>query len=469
MCAVQTAKELPEAVVAAWERIDADFDDHLQAIRRYLRQPSVSGTGEGMEAAAEATAELVETAGGRAEIVPTAGHAAITGNIEGDGRSLLRYGMYDVQPAEEPDWTSPPFAAEIRDLPGLGRCVVSRGAANSKGALASFFLAVKSLRAVADMPVTVKLLLDGEEELGSPNLPAVVDDHRAKLDADAAFDLDLSADQSDRPEVHLGCKGILSIKLTCRGGEWGGPMHRALHSSLGAVVASPTWALTRALAALIGPGDKPRIPGVEDGRVQPEDEEWIRALTKDFDPRAFLNEYELQRYKSEGMDPEALVHALIYAPALNVNGMASGYPAGGKTIIPHEASAILDLRLPYGADHEEVMRATRALVADAAPEVVVEFPEFCPPARTSASSPVAQAMIQSLKDAGPEPRVWPNAPWWAPYFLFEENIGLPFAIGGAGHGGRAHAADEYATVAGLRAHMKHSVAFLYRVAAELDA
>src|SRR5918996_3278364 len=167
MCAVQTAKELPEAVVAAWERIDADFDDHLQAIRRYLRQPSVSGTGEGMEAAAEATAELVETAGGRAEIVPTAGHAAITGNIEGDGRSLLRYGMYDVQPAEEPDWTSPPFAAEIRDLPGLGRCVVSRGAANSKGALASFFLAVKSLRAVADMPVTVKLLLDGEEELGS--------------------------------------------------------------------------------------------------------------------------------------------------------------------------------------------------------------------------------------------------------------------------------------------------------------
>jgi acetylornithine deacetylase/succinyl-diaminopimelate desuccinylase-like protein len=469
MCAVHQTEELPQEVAAAWERIDADFDDHLESIRRYLRQPSVSGTGEGMDAAAEATAELIERAGGRSEIVPTAGHAAVIGTIDGNGPSLLRYGMYDVQPAEEPDWTSPPFAAEVRELPRLGPCVVARGAVNSKGALASFLLAVSSLRAVAEMPVTVKLLLDGEEELGSPNLPAVVDAHRSRLAADAAFDLDLSADQSGRPEIHLGCKGILSIKLTCRGGEWGGPVHRALHSSLGAVIASPTWALTRALAALVGPNDTPLIPGIENGSTPPEDEAWIRALVDDFDPQAFLDEYELRRYGKLGADAESLVRALLYAPALNINGIASGYPAGGKTIIPHEASAILDLRLPYGVDPEEVMRATTALVADAAPEVTVEFPEFCPPARTSASSPVAKAMIRSLTDAGPAPRVWPNSPWWAPYFLFEQNIGLPFAIGGAGHGGRAHAADEYATVEGLRAHMKHSVAFLHRALEELNS
>jgi acetylornithine deacetylase/succinyl-diaminopimelate desuccinylase-like protein len=472
MSAVHTTEghpKLPQAALAAWERIDADFDDHLEPIRRYLRQPSVSGTGEGMDAAAEATAELIEIAGGRAEIVATPGHAAVIGTIEGEDSSVLRYGMYDVQPAEEPDWTSPPFAAEIRSLPGMGPCIVGRGAQNSKGALASFLLAISSLRAVAELPVTIKLLLDGEEELGSPNLPRVVDDHRAELAAAAAFDLDLSADRSGRPEVHLGCKGILSIKLTCRGGAWGGPTDRALHSSLGAVVASPTWELARALAALIGPGDTPRIPGVGDGRMQPEDEEWIRALIEDFDPSAFLSEYELHRYKNGSTDAESLVRALVYGAALNLNGMSSGYPAGGKTIIPHEASAILDLRLPYGVDHEEVMRSTTTLVAEAAPEVNVEFPEFCPPARTSASSPVARAMIRSHGDAGPEPRVWPNAPWWAPYFLFEQNIGLPFAIGGAGHGGRAHAADEYATVEGLRDHMRHSVAFLYRIAEELNA
>jgi acetylornithine deacetylase/succinyl-diaminopimelate desuccinylase-like protein len=461
--------ELPQEVSAAWERIDADWDDHLESIRAYLRQPSVSGTGEGMDAAAEATAGLIQRSGGRAEIVTTPGHSAVLGTIDGDGPSLLRYGMYDVQPAEEPDWTSPPFGAEVRDLPGLGPCVVARGAVNSKGALASFLLAIASLREVADLPVTVKLLLDGEEELGSPNLPDVVEDHRDELAAQAAFDLDLSADLSGRPEVHLGCKGILSIKLTCRGGDWGGPIHRALHSSLGAVVASPTWALTRALAALIGPDDTPRIPGIENGNAPPEDEAWIRALVEGLDPQEFLDEVEVRRYKYGAVDGETLVRALIYSPALNVNGIVSGYPAGGKTIIPHEASAILDLRLPYGVDHEEVMRATTALVAEAAPQVVVEFPEFCPPARTSASSPVAKAMIDSLADAGPAPRVWPNSPWWAPYFLFEQNIGLPFAIGGAGHGGRAHAADEYATVEGLRAHMKHSVAFLYRAAQDLDA
>ena len=233
------------------------------------------------------------------------------------------------------------------------------------------------------------------------------------------------------------------------------------------MVASPAWALARALAALIGPDDTPQIPGVSDGTMPPEDREWIGALSAEFDSQAWLSENEVQRYKDDSMDAESLVRALVYGAALNVNGITSGYPAGGKTIIPHEASAILDLRLPYGVDHEAVMGSTTALVSEAAPEVRVDFPEFCPPARTSAASPVARAMIRSLGDAGPEPRVWPSSPWWAPYFLFEQNLGLPFAIGGAGHGGRAHAADEFATVEGLRAHMKHTVAFLYRLAEEL--
>src|SRR5919112_6297761 len=159
--------------------------------------------------------------------------------------------MYDVQPADEPGWTSAPFAAVTANVSGAGPSIVARGAANSKGSLASFLLALASARRVSDPPVEIVFLVDGEEELGSPNLPHVMSERRADLVASAAFDMDLTADRRDIPEVYLGCKGIVSLMLSCSGGEWGGPVGRALHSSEGAVISSPAWSLVRVLAALV--------------------------------------------------------------------------------------------------------------------------------------------------------------------------------------------------------------------------
>jgi acetylornithine deacetylase/succinyl-diaminopimelate desuccinylase-like protein len=111
-----------------------------------------------------------------------------------------------------------------------------------------------------------------------------------------------------------------------------------------------------------------------------------------------------------------------------------------------------------------VVGAIERIVTRAAPEVLVEEVQVCPPSRTIADSPVARAMVESQRDVGPPPQVWPSAPWWAPFYLFEQVLGVPFASGGAGHSGRAHAADEYATIAGLRANMRQSIAFLHRFA-----
>ena len=131
----------PTPWARAWEQIDADFDAHLGEIRRFLRRPTVSASDDDMLAGAEDVATLIEGAGGSAEILTTAGHPAVFGRIEGDGPRLLRYGMYDVQPADEPGWSSPPFAAVRAEVPGAGPSIVARGAANSKGALAAFLLA----------------------------------------------------------------------------------------------------------------------------------------------------------------------------------------------------------------------------------------------------------------------------------------------------------------------------------------
>ena len=445
-----------------WDRIDADFDEHLERIRNFLRCPTVSALDDDMLAGAEQVATLIEGAGGTAEIVPTSGHPAVLGRIEGDGPRLLRYMMYDVQPADEPGWSSPPFAATVADMPGAGPSIVARGAANSKGSLAAFLLALASARRVSDLPAEIVFLVDGEEELGSPSLPGVMSDRRAELAAEAAFDLDLTADRRDVAEVYLGCKGIVSFDLSCSGGDWGGPTERALHSSEGAVISSPAWSLTRALSALQDAAARNAIDGLGPASVTPEDEGLLDDLAGHFDPAAHLEESGALAYLGPN-DARSLLTALMYEPVLNLNGFSAG-SVTGKTIVPHEARAALDVRIPYGTDAGSVVAGIERIVAQTAPEVVVEQVQICPPSRTTVSSPVARAMVESQRDVGPAPQVWPSAPWWAPFYLFDQVLGVPFASGGAGHAGRAHAADEYATIAGLRAHMRQSIAFLHRFA-----
>jgi acetylornithine deacetylase/succinyl-diaminopimelate desuccinylase-like protein len=464
MQAVENRETFPPRVLErVWDQIDADFDDHLERIRTYLRQPSVSGTSEGIEETAVATAGLIEHAGGQADIVTTPGHPVVIGRVAGDGPRLLRYGMYDVQPADEPDWTFPPFGAEVTTMPGVGEVVVARGAANSKGSLSAFFMALSSFRKVAPIPVDLRFIGEGEEEIGSVHLQQVLEQNSDRLGADSAFDLDLMADVGGTPEIYLGCKGILSLEMSCRGGEWGGPTERALHSSEGVNVASPAWSLVRALNALVDADESPAIAGLEEASVPPGDEPFLAEIASHLDPADYLAESGALRYKAPG-DAASITRRLLYGAAINLNGILAGYPAGGKTIIPDHATAIVDIRMPYGADFDEVAGAARAAVEAVAPEVKVEVTDICPPSRADPSSAVAQAMISSHRDIGHPARVWPSAPWWAPYHLFEQVVGIPFAIGGAGHCARAHATDEYASIQGLRDHMRQSAAFLVRFA-----
>jgi acetylornithine deacetylase/succinyl-diaminopimelate desuccinylase-like protein len=443
-----------------WNQIDEDFDEHVEDIRNFLRCPTVSASDDDMLAGAEYVAALIEGAGGSAEIIPTAGHPAVLGRIEGDGPRLLRYGMYDVQPADESGWSSPPFAAVSADVPGAGPSIVARGAANSKGSLASFLLALASARRVSDLPAEIVFVVDGEEELGSPSLPGVMSARRDDRAADAAFDMDLTADRRSVAEVYLGCKGIVSFVLSCSGSEWGGPVGRALHSSEGVVISSPAWSLVPALSALQDAAGRNALDGLVPASIPPEDEGLLDALARDFDPAAHLEEVGALAYRGPN-DARSVLKALMYEPVLNLNGFCAG-SVTGKTIVPHEARAALDLRIPYGTDVESVVAGIERIVARAAPEVLVDGLQLCPPSRTTANSPVARAMVESQRDVGPPPRVWPSAPWWAPFYRLEQVLELPFASGGAGHAGRAHSADEYATIAGLRTHMRQSIAFLHR-------
>ncbi|MFL5798025.1 MAG: M20/M25/M40 family metallo-hydrolase [Actinomycetota bacterium] len=441
------------------------FDGYLEDIRAYCRTPSVSATGEGIRETAEATIALIEGAGGSGELVETPGHPVILGHIPGPpgAPTLLRYGMYDVQPAEEPDWSSPPFAMAIHDLDGIGPAVVGRGIANSKGSLSAFFCALDALRRTGGVPVGLRFVIEGEEELGSPHLPEVVRNRRADLEADAGVDFDLCGNASgDEADLILGCKGLLGLEVSCASGAWGGPA-RPLHSSEAAWIASPAWALVHALAALVGPDEELRVPELAEGLPGPsaEDRELLRELAATFDGAERLRESGAARFKLPG-GPDELLEALLFRPTVNVSGIESGYTGpASKTIIPSSARANMDVRLVPGLDAGDVVGAIRRhLASRGLAHVDVRVTDEYPWAKAPPASAVAAAFRRSYGGLSVRTVPYPLAPWCAPFYVFDRILGLPWASGGLGHSGGAHGPDEFASVAGLRQHIVGVAEFL---------
>jgi acetylornithine deacetylase/succinyl-diaminopimelate desuccinylase-like protein len=211
--------------------IDRDFESHLRHTRGFLNIPSVSADDGDLRSTAEAVCRLIERAGGTAEVrEPGERRPTVIGVIDGPGPTVLRYGMYDVQPPGA-GWSVHPFAAELRD----GR-VVARGAANSKGALAAGILAFAS----APGPCRQVFVVEGEEELGSPRLSAFCDAHRDDLRADFAIDFDV---QEVDGTVVAGCLGLHELELRAGDGV-------DVHSSKVREIPAPAIELARAVVAL---------------------------------------------------------------------------------------------------------------------------------------------------------------------------------------------------------------------------
>jgi acetylornithine deacetylase/succinyl-diaminopimelate desuccinylase-like protein len=446
------------------------FDDHLERIRAYCRMPSVSATGQGVRDVATVTAEMVRDAGGRVEVVETPGNPVLLAEFPGPAGAptILRYGMYDVQPAEEPDWSAPPFAAEILDLPGIGPAVVCRGVANSKGSLAGFLCALEVLRDTGGLPVTVKMVIEGEEELGSANLPEVVRSRASDLAADAGLDLDLCGHRDGSADLYTGCKGLLSLELECRGGEWGGP-RRPLHSSEAAWISSPVWQLVHALASILGPDEELRVGALTDGAVPPTEDDLrvLKELAEAFDPDEHLEEAGAARYRIEGGAME-LLEALLFRPTANIDGLEAGYTGpGGKTIVPDRARAILDVRLVPDLHPDGAFAAIRAhLDAEGFGHVEARQLDSYPWAKSEPDTPVSRALRSSYARMGRRANPYPIVPWCAPFYVFDRILGIPWASGGLGHSGGSHAPDEFATVAGLRDHIAGAAETLVAFAEE---
>jgi acetylornithine deacetylase/succinyl-diaminopimelate desuccinylase-like protein len=466
---------------AAYAYIDANLAAHLENLRRWVRQPSVSAQNQGIQEMATLVRDDLRKLGFQeAELVPTKGHPGVWGYYDaGAEKTLVVYMMYDVQPVEPEGWQVGAFDGALVDHP-LGKVLMARGATNQKGPERAFLNALEAIIATrGKLPVNLMVVAEGEEELGSPNYPQVIDkyEERLKRASGVLFPFNSQGPSGDI-SMFLGVKGIVSFELEARGTAQGGPMKAEIHGSLKAITDSPVWRLTQALASLTSrDGNTILVPGYHDAIRAPSEEEQrlVNGMLDEWMVRepGMRQSLAVQEWIDGLSGREALLRYL-FTTTLNIDGMFSGYTGPGmKTILPHKATAKLDSRLVPDQTPEEAVRLIRAhLDAQGFTDVELRLLSGYPPAQTSVTAPLVQAAISAYNKFGITPSVAPRLAGSAPYYVFTQRLKLPMVGGGVGHGSGAHAPDEYmviepakgSRVAGLAEIEKFYVDLLYALA-----
>ncbi|MCM8750588.1 M20/M25/M40 family metallo-hydrolase [Thermomicrobiaceae bacterium CFH 74404] len=423
-------------------------DDHAEAmiadLQRVVRQPSVSATGEGVAECARLLVEIMAGLGIEAEVVETDGQPLVLGRARAereDAPALLVYCHYDVQPPDPLDaWEYPPFEARR-----VGDRIVGRGTTDAKGNLMALLQAVGALRATGGLPVLLTFLFDGEEESGSPSLPAAVERLRARLQADAAMAFDGGFDAGDIPRISLGTSGLLFVQLRARGAA------HDLHSARARLVPNPAWRLVWALATMKTPDERVQIEGFYD-RVRPPTEAERALLERaGWDDEAQRRALGVERFIDDLQGIDAL-ERLLYSPTCNIAGFSAGYAGeGSKTVLPATATVNLDFRLVCDQDPEEIARLLRQHLdrhgfADVEMRVLGGSIE---PSRTPPDAPIVDVTVEAARQVyGREPRLLPTgdasgreATWLA------NRLGIPGVQTGIGPPAwRGHAPNEFITV-----------------------
>lgn len=432
-----------------YAHIDRNLERHLANLQRWVRQPSISAQNNGItEMAGMLRDDLLAIGFAEAELVPTEGHPGIFAYYDaGAENTLIVYMMYDVQPVNPEDWLVPPFAGELVEH-DLGTVLMARGATNQKGPERALLNALESIISVTgSLPVNLIVLAEGEEELGSPHFPQIIEKYKDRLmAADGVLFPFNSQNRAGDMRMILGVKGIIYMELEARGGAHGGPVNHEVHGSLKANIDSPVWRLVQALASMTTPdGNTILIDGYYD-KVQPppaEDMPLINGMLASTDEKKAMRALGIERW----IDGETMREAqmdYLYNPTLNINGIWAGYTGEGtKTILPHMATAKVDSRLPPGLDPDEMMALIRThLDKHGFTDITIRQMSGYPASQTSLDSELVQVAISVFNKYGAPPSVEPRVGGSAPFYVFTDILQLPMVFTGIGHGNGAHGPNE---------------------------
>jgi acetylornithine deacetylase/succinyl-diaminopimelate desuccinylase-like protein len=439
--------------------VDQHRERFLNELFVLLRQPSISAQNIGVTECAELLTQQLQQIGIPARILPTGGHPVVYGEVlaPGAARTVLIYGHYDIQPPEPLDlWKSPPFEPTIRD----GR-IWGRGTGDNKGQLFAHLKAIEAVLKVKQrLPVNVKFLFEGEEEVSSRSLRAFIEANRSLLASDFCYCSDGGMLPGHQPTVVFGVRGILYVEVTATGAN------RDVHSgNLGAFVPKPAWRLVQFLNTLVDEAGRVKVKGFYDAVRTPNEAERQALARIPFDA-AVLRNLGVSDVPKPGVPPFS--ERVMFHPTLNICGLTSGYGGPGmKTIVPHRASAKIDMRLVVDQDPEDILRKFVAHAqAHGFGDLTIEKLGVFYPSRTPITHPLGAAAVAAVrKGFGTEPLLLPCMGGSDPDYYFTRVLGVPRVnVPYAPHDENNHAPNENITVEGFFGGIKTTAAFLYEAA-----
>jgi len=351
-----------------WKQYQGENKDRfLEELKGLLRIPSISSSSE-HKADMEKTAEyvknkLVEAGVGRVEVFNTKGHPVVYGEkiVDPSKPTVLVYGHYDVQPVDPIElWDTDPFEPTLKEDGNL----YGRGTADDKG---QFFMHVKAFETLSktdSLPLNVKFILEGEEEIGSPNLKPFLLEHKDLLKADVVLISDTSMQSLENPSIDAGVRGLSYLEL-----EVTGP-NRDLHSGVyGGAVANPINVLTKLLAGMHDDDNHITIPGFYDDVDILGDAERAEINKADYDEAAYKKDLGIAEVQGE--KGFTTLERTGIRPTMDINGIWGGFTGeGAKTVLPSKAFAKISFRLVPHQSNEKITEMVTDYIQKAAPKSV---------------------------------------------------------------------------------------------------
>lgn len=346
--------------------IEENRERFLEELFDLIRIPSVSSKAENkndmFRAAEFIRDQLLKAGADKAEVYKTDGHPVIYGEkIIGDDKpTVLVYGHYDVQPAEPLEkWDSDPFEPEIRE----GK-IYARGADDDKGQLFMHLKAFEFMMRTETLPCNIKFMIEGEEEVGSPNLKIFCQKYKNMLASDVILVSDTTMIARDIPSITVGLRGLSYMEVEVTGPD------RDLHSGLyGGAVVNPVNVLSKMIASLTDENNRVTIKGFYDDVLEATDEERKELAKRPFN----IDEYKKSINVDEvtGEVGYTTIERLGIRPSLDVNGIWGGYTGeGAKTILPSKASAKISMRLVPNQKSKKIDKLFEEHFKSIAPEGV---------------------------------------------------------------------------------------------------
>ncbi len=429
---------------AALSYIQNHRERFLGELREFLEIPSVSTDPEhraDMQRAAEWVAEQLRSLGAqRVQIYPTAGHPLVYGEILQAGpqaKTVLIYGHYDVQPAEPLEqWESGAFEPTIR-----GERVYARGATDMKGQVMAALKAIEAIVRTGQLPLNLKFLIEGEEEIGSPSLGEFIAKQRDLLACDFALNPDAGILAPDLPTITYALRGLAYFEIRIYGPE------HDLHSGVfGGVVHNPAQVLCELIAGMHDAQGRVTLPGFYD-KVRPlDDAERAELARLPIDERFYLEQTGVPALWGEaGFTPVERIGA---RPTLEVNGLLSGFTGeGSKTVLPARAMAKISCRLVPDQDPDEVHQQLLQYLQARAPKTVryeVVKMASSPASISDRNSPAVQAMVRAMEAVWGRRPVFRREGGSVPVvILFQKLLGVEAVnVGFALPGDNMHAPNE---------------------------